>query len=106
MDVELGIWVAQSTANGMNMVMRQGSRLSTWVDRGAIYGDRMTSRQVQREGGGCVNKKLNFGHTTFEGPGDIVERYSCRQLHLGARQHRGEVPGPTERGQARCPFSR
>lgn len=102
MDWELGIWVAQSTANGMNMGMREGSRLSTGVDRGAMYGDRMTGRQVQRVGGGHVNK-FHFEHTKFEGLGDIEERHSCRQLHLGACQYHGEVPGPAERGQAVLP---
>lgn len=101
---ESGIWVAQSTAKAMDEGMREGSRRSTWVDRAAVCGDRMVGGYVQRVGGGWVNKKFPFG-AKFEGLGDVEERHSCRQLHLGARQHHGEAPGPAERGQAGCPVS-
>lgn len=46
MDLELGIRMAESTADGMDMGMREGSDLSTWVDSGASYGDGVTGGHV------------------------------------------------------------
>lgn len=46
MDLELGIRMAESTAGGMDMGMRDGSGPSTWVDSGAIYGDGVTGGHV------------------------------------------------------------
>lgn len=61
--------MAESTAYGMDVGMREGSGLSTWVDSGAIYGDQVTGRQVWRVGSGPVNKKVGTCYT-FVGPGD------------------------------------
>ena len=84
-----GIWVAKSTADGMDMSVGEGSGLSTWVDNGAIHGDRMTGGQVGRAGGGRVKNKLHFGHTKCEGPGrhpgDALKK-AVVQGHLGGAQ--------------------
>lgn len=70
MDLEFGIWVAKSAAYGMDVGMREGSGLSTWVDSGTIYGDRVTGGQIWRVGSVPVNKKFHLGHAKFEGLGD------------------------------------
>lgn len=63
MGLRLGIRVAKSTAGGMDVDMREGSGLSTWVDSGANYGDGVTGGQVWRVRDECVNKTLHFGNT-------------------------------------------
>lgn len=84
--------MAESTAYGMDMGMREGSGLSTWVDSGAIYGDQVAGRQVWRVGSGPVNKKL--GHAIHLRVREIIQEMRLsRQLHAWARQRDREVPG-------------
>lgn len=46
MDLELGIRRAESTVGGMDMGVREGSGLSTWVNSGANYGDEVAGGHV------------------------------------------------------------